>query len=492
MKNTEFYHLLEKALDENQISNFVATFIGSKAKGLSDSELLDEIFEDAIMMGTSVKGEDDLETYIGAQNVVPFFTSKLGINFSSSDLRNIYSEIVSQKIKNTADVGSLIFNYANKKRVAYPMSRTWGTPIVKIQNVEDWIARLDKIYKYIKKGAQKSDAIESCTSDLDSYEKGMFDEWMRYYEENAHKKYSMEKNKMKKIAENFGNQEYLQMLNDALSAKDKQEKKMEKKKEDSAKAREQKRDLKKKMLSRLRSLDRLIDNYFLLDDEQHADDIGSPEQVNQKTKSVESLTKAVTDLKSALQGVSTASNDIDKMYKVAAIAKECKMKDIYDETIKVAQEFENKALEVDKQNLDPSPNLAGMEKEFDDSPSLEETKSKAEPKNILDKLERLQRFLKERSLARELSEVDVMLGELDLSAYFPELGECQAKILDALSYSSSKVETAISKLRAGLSEKDKEEEQVQVVPEKRPQPVAEDVKIVPGEPELATPKEEIK
>ncbi len=67
---------------------------------------------------------------------------------------------------------------------------------------------------------------------------------------------------------------------------------------------------------------------------------------------------------------------------------------------------------------------------------------------ILEKLQELSNSLKRRDMIREIAKLDFKLHDMNASALFPELSEAQAKLIDATTYASNKLEDVIPKLRS--------------------------------------------
>lgn len=487
MNKNEFLNTLEAAHKENKISPFVYQFILKKAHNINSEVILDDVIRDALAMGAFVKDAEDLQRYVGAYNVVPFFSNKLKVQLTDDDVGAICRGIVEQKVEDMSDIGEMVFKYVDQKRKrAYPMVRYWGEPILKRQNMQDWVNKLSHIKKDVNRGVDEQDAINNYTHDMTSYEKGMFEQWVKYYEDGDYMKYS--ENRIEKQA-NVEDPGYLQMLNDAFNARQTQEAKDKELKEQRLEARQKRKSLKKKMRSRLRSLYKLLDAYveeMEASDSQYDDDgaIGEIAKDDSKTqKFVENMNKIKTSLQNLSFNIDThiASSSVDGMYKTANIAKGCGFKVVADKLNTMAQEFERPAKKVDEAAAEPSKGLAGIDKPDSDVDSLQQVKNESDPLKILNKLEGLSKFLKERSLIRELSEIDIMMSELQMQSYFPELAEAQAKLIEAFSYASNKVEGSIAKMRGGIEEKEKS---LQPIPEEipeQPMPTGQ-VKIEKGEP----------
>jgi len=66
---------------------------------------------------------------------------------------------------------------------------------------------------------------------------------------------------------------------------------------------------------------------------------------------------------------------------------------------------------------------------------------------IITRLEGVSKKLKSRDTIRELASIDILLNELGMASFFPELTDAQSKLIESYGYSSNKVESIVAKLR---------------------------------------------
>jgi hypothetical protein len=66
---------------------------------------------------------------------------------------------------------------------------------------------------------------------------------------------------------------------------------------------------------------------------------------------------------------------------------------------------------------------------------------------VISRLEGVSKMLKSRDAIRELASIDILLNELGLASYFPELTDAQAKLIESFGYASNKIESIVAKLR---------------------------------------------
>ena len=509
MDKNNFIKKLQQAYQRRLISSFVYNIIWNKSRQIEDSSFLTEIYDDALIMGKSVNDKKDLQRYIGAQNVVPFFVDKLGVNLSAEDLRKVYERISEKGTNDVMDVAQVVFKYVDdKRRVAYPSELSFKQRVVPEQNIKDWIGRISNIYKLMSRGFAKEDLIKQHTQDMESAVEQDFRQWMKYYEDGDQNKYNVDKN-MRKNA-NLGDPDYLDMLNAAFNTRQEQAAKDEEHQQKREEAHQNRIKIKQKMLSRLQAIRKLLNKYTLAVDDAVANKyVQMNEDAKQKTQDYSELAQAINGAEEATRNLGQtmnmtglASSAVDKIYKSANIAKASGLKDIHQKLYKIAHKFEKSARELDEAAIEPSKNLAGLEKEKHRKPDvLEELKGNASPNAVLEKLERLLHVLQKRDLIRELSEVDIMLNELNMASYFPELAFGQSKLIDGFGYASNKLEDAIAKIRGGLREEEQKEQSIDKLKSPKvetpkfetprmpevpsaPSPTG-DVEIIKGEPPMA-------
>lgn len=76
-------------------------------------------------------------------------------------------------------------------KMAYPNYDDYNNHVPP-RNTEKWVNLISRMYAEIHAGIPRKEAVAKITSDLDKMEKIDFLNWLRFYEENAHKKYASE------------------------------------------------------------------------------------------------------------------------------------------------------------------------------------------------------------------------------------------------------------------------------------------------------------
>lgn len=282
--------------------------------------------------------------------------------------------------------------------------------------VDKWIGTLKKIYAVLHlKKSTRGDAIDHFTSGWDQDERQQFITWMRYYEDGTTEKYNVKTAKF--VKEAFGSDMPLPSawmnVDDRASdgmkmstLKQKREQTRREKELDKAKA------FKSKMRSRLRSFKRLLERY---------NDILSKQDLDKVYDELYSLEKSVSRLNvySSLQDcVIRSANRLNKF------------------GFTEGAEFLHKCA-VEPAALAPQP--------MPDMPP--QGSSGVQP--IISKLEETSKALKSRDMIRELANIDILLNELGMASYFPEISFAQSKLIEAFGYASSKIEDIVAKLRGG-------------------------------------------
>jgi len=177
----------------------------------------------------------------------------------------------------------------------------------------------------------------------------------------------------------------------------------------------------------------------------------------EKAKSIKTQMKSrIRSLKSLLDKYNDllSNQNIEKIYdEIVALEKSIGKLNVYaaieDRIIRATKVFEKfgfnegsiflkNAAEISSETFDAGPT---------DQTTIQNPKLKSEVDEIIGKLEGISKVLKMRELVRELSKIDIMLSELGMASYFPEITDSLSKLVEGYSYSSNRIESIISKLR---------------------------------------------
>lgn len=286
-------------------------------------------------------------------------------------------------------------------------------------DVNKWIATAKSMYEDINLGIGKNSAFELHTKNWDREEKQKFSNWLKYYEERTTEKYNVKNANLIKIAfdntslvfpsswENPANRQ----VQPGFMAQDGKTKKEQE--QDRAKA------FKSKMKSRLRALKVLIDKYNDALPNQNVDKIYDELSVLEKSISKLNVYAALKD----------------RVYRSAANMERFGFKDGANFLKTAAEAVPNGP--TDETNLPPGPMKSNVE-------------------GVINRLEGISKVLKLRETVRDLAKVDIMLSELGMASFFPEITDALSKLIEGYSYSSNRIESVISKLR-GTGKKEKTE-----------------------------------
>lgn len=318
-----------------------------------------------------------------------------------------------------------------------------------ISNIDKWISTLKSIYGAIHmKNISRSDAINYFTADWDKDEKQKFINWLRYYEDGTMEKYNVKNAKLTKEADlgttlpsfpsswarpedradttphmsTFKPQRTQKEIEDERVAREKEREAKEK-----AKTQAELIGLKTKMRSRLYSLKRLVDRYNNILPKQ---DI---EHILEEMHSLDKKLSKLEVLASVQDCIIRSANRIRKFG------------------------FEEGAEILEKTAAEPAVGkdvVQSIPTAISDQPNLPASQTATfNIKTIIDRLEGLSKTLKSRDMIRELASIDILLNELGLASYFPELTDAQSKLIESYGYASNKVESIIAKLRGSGTSK---------------------------------------
>ena len=174
-----------------------------------------------------------------------------------------------------------------------------------------------------------------------------------------------------------------------------------------------------KLVSRTFSIDKLLEKYKR---------VLSPDQVDGIEDSLNELRKKIRKLKLAI-------SIRDSMVKTAGIIGQFDFEEGAQELL---------ALAADEAVM---PDGVAQPEEVD---TMSAQKKNEALTKIVEMLNTVSVTLKSRDLIRQIAEIDILLDNLRMASFFPEMQDAQAKLIDAFGYASNKIEDALPKLRGGL------------------------------------------
>jgi len=328
-----------------------------------------------------------------------------------------------------------------------------------------WVDTVKAVYSLLKeKGISKDAAIELVTVDWSVDERFKFTNWLKYYESGNTEKYNVKTAKIKNALDIYDLGLPESMLNPETRSNNTEERpmsayKMRKEKTQREQELDKARSFKGKMKSRLRSLRRLLDRY---------NDVLPHQNIDQIHDEMYALDKSISKLDVYASLEDCVIRSANKMKKMG-------FSEGADILIKFAQD-PDAPLPPPAEELAPSPEDSRAVVEALPPPVAPKTQAPSvNLEMVVQRLEGLTTMLKSRDLIRDMASIDILLNELGLASYFPELGDSQSKLIEAYSYASNRVEAIVSKLRGtGKSVSKhpaaKEKEPLMPAPEAAPEP----------------------
>ena len=338
------------------------------------------------------------------------------------------------KLNNLTDFRFLMHKWMCDKhsKKAYP--NTFGKDNKEtVYDRYKWVTTIKAVYSLLKeKGISKDAAIEIATVDWTTDERFKFTNWLKYYESGITEKYNVKTAKIKKDAFDPVDLDELGLpahmldpetrsnnVNNRPQSSYKLRKEKNKREDDLQRA----KHFKIKMKSRLRSLRKLLDRY---------NDILPHQSIENIQDEMYTLDKSVSKLNiySSLEDCTIRSaNRIRKMG--------------FDEGADLLCKFAKDPLAA----TDPINDTGAVVESLPPAESPQPSTPNVDLSMVIQRLEGLTKLLKSRDLIRDMASVDILLNELGLASYFPELGDSQSKLIEAYSYASNRVESIVSKLR---------------------------------------------
>lgn len=386
-------------------------------------------------------------------------------------------------------------------KVAHPnnMGIEGEAPIRPPYNVDKWIETMRYIYDASNTNNLPLDSVaKQVTAKWEENERINFQRWMRYYQEGNYNKYNVKTAQFFQSRQPESKLPDLKPVTDGFSFPTPDPAAEKKKRLD---------DARKKLRGRLKSVEELV--------EQYRDVL--PRDV------AAILRKDVYELKEKVLGLELRASIVDSINRTSNQMRKHGFIEGAHALVKIAQEVAEDTLppttpeptDIPSPNPDidtpvigneapeapkapkeptndiptPSPekdhirvpevNLGGDDIEIPDF-------SSATHRDALQKLEEINKVISERKVVRALAAVDIILGQLGIASYFPQLSEAQSKLMDAFNYAGTRVAETIGQMRGGSGSpapKPKQEDTVEVAEEVE-KPVGE---VVSGEPPAAAP-----
>lgn len=432
-------HYAEKILEaykSGTINKYMLKKLLSVVESGVTEDLCGELLADAQEASSAgVHSDEDYNAYFFAGNFVDeILNDTFGIKSSPENKKEICRYIVSNKgedytLDNLTDYRLLIHKWLCDRLDKKAHPNIGGMPDRMPQyNIDKWISTLKNIYSSLR--AQKisrEDAINRHTASWDVDEKHNFKSWMRYFEEGTPEKYNVKVAQL--VKEALGTSELPPLPQSWYVRNDEERPSIStyKKPEQTEKERsfEQAKLLKSKMRSRLRSLKRLVEKYCDVLSSQNLDHVY--DEMYALDKSINKL-----DVYASIEDcIIRSANRMERMGfpEGANFLKTA-----------VEPEANSKQQEGNEDVLQALPPAVPQE------PDLPQ-QAKVGVDTIINRLAGVSKKLKSRDTIRELASIDILLNDIGLASYFPELTDAQSKLIEAYGYASNKIEAIIAKLR---------------------------------------------
>lgn len=386
-------------------------------------------------------------------------------------------------------------------------------PVRPPYNVEKWIETMRYIYDAANTNNLPLDSVaKQVTAKWEENERINFQRWMRYYQEGNYNKYNVKTAQFFQSKQQEGKVPDLKQVSDLAGGKP--DGFAFPKPDPTAEKQKRLDDARNKLRSRLKSVEEIVEKFR---------DV-LPKDVSAIIR------KDVYDLKEKILGLELKASIVDSINRTSNQMKKHGFIEGATELKKIAQEVaEDKLPTTPEKQTVPSPNpdietpVIGAEPETPEGAEVVPAAPSADTSNIripevnvggedddielpdfntathataLQKLEEINKKLSERNVVRSLAAVDIILGQLGIASYFPQLSEAQSKLMDAFNYAGSRVAETIGQMRGGMGgptaqapAKPKKDEDTIEVAEEAAKPVGE---VVSGEPPAPAPKAPVK
>jgi len=414
-------------------------YMANKLMGVADSGITDDLCDDLISdaqlaSSAGIHSDEEYGSYFYAGALADgILKDTFGMSVSPKEKNDLCRFITSHKNNDNYDLSNLTdYRILTHKwlcdridKRAHP--NTQGMDVRQTQfDINKWIDTLKGVYASLHKNKKltKDSAVNMHTSEWDSDEVFKFKNWMRYYEEGTPEKYNVKNARLDITKEAYDTMPIPSAWQRDRSNADAQistympEKQTRKDKDiEMAKA------LKIRMRSRLRSFRRLLDRYC---------DVLSGGDFDSIQDELYALDKSVNKLNAYASVEDCIIRSANKIKKLG-------FPEGAEILYKVAQE------------PDVLQSLPAGESPVPDLPMG--TKPQINTTMVINRLEGLSKVLKSRDTIRELASIDILLNEMGIASYFPELTDAQAKLIESFGYASNKIEAIIAKMRGSGTSK---------------------------------------
>jgi len=449
IKSIDYNAEVELLFNSRRVNTFMANYLlGMASSGLNE-ELWQEGIDDAIVATElGVDNENDFYIFFYIDHFVEdlveeIFHVKLNNNEEESLKKYLFSlrsdvdlfDLLSYRVS----ILQWLKQNKEKAKVAHPNSTIGVTPLKKY-DLRHWNSLAVKVRRDAAYGIPRDVALQNAASVLPAPEKFDFLTWYNLkfiHEEN--KKYNVNdtiRNLNRRASVMNDISKFGTILNDKnYYYVPKLPTSTERIQAPSIYSEQNVQDfesLRAKIMSRVFSIDKLLERYRKVLD---------PSQID-------AIEDCLTELRKRIRKLKLASSIHDSIIKTANLVMSHNADDIAHALIAIAED------------PNPADDAADLEKkDGPKQPAVPSTPNDLTPEqrtiiinDIVAQLEAISTVIKSREIVRALSRVDILLNKLYMDTFFPELSDAQAKLIEAYGYASNKVEDILPKIKGGTSD----------------------------------------
>jgi hypothetical protein len=123
---------------------------------------------------------------------------------------------------------------------------------------------------------------------------------------------------------------------------------------------------------------------------------------------------------------------------------------VVDQTVEPAPVEEDLVVEQPEAEVPPESEFADTQVHQKTDLLLEHALSQVTVNDVINRIENLVNLFRTREIPRQLAIIDIMMDQLNLSAFFPSLAEASSKTLDANQYALTRIEDILAKLKGTI------------------------------------------
>lgn len=439
-----------------RINGAVFSYMQKIASGVADDDvaLFDAHIKNLVVW--KAETEQDCKEYFNIYTKAPRVLAELGNFNSTPSITNALCKFAflnrrAYDFKIEHNFTKLALDFL---KISYPnnMGIEGELPIQHPFNIDKWIETMRYIYETSNTNNLPLDSVEKqVTAKWNENERNHFQRWMRYYQEGNYNKYNV------KTAQFFYNKQEDSKVPDLKPVKDLFDTSAFPKTDPAVEKKRRLDDARKKLRGRLKSVEELVEQFR---------DVLPKDLSAIIRKDVYELKEKVLGLElraSIIDSINRTSNQMRKHgFLEGAVALKKIAQEVAEDKLPQAPEG---PLETPAPNAELAPEVPPSDIAEPAAPDSENVRvpevnigeekieipdfSSATHRDALLKLEEINKVISERNVVRALAAVDIILGQLGIASYFPQLSEAQSKMMDAFNYAGSRVAETIGQMRGG-------------------------------------------